>query len=226
MRHVKDRYTLYISCCICTTWIKRCTWPFILCVLCCFLAAAVVGQQGVWGAHRHRATVPQSLVHSPSLPQLWPLLRGLTGHDKGKGSWPVVSRSLCIHAFKTMESLLSSALFCVCLFPGVLWHLACVDGRPATVLWSCNSRWQGTFVSSHLSYIVINALTYIWRRPFSDFCIWFFLQEVIFYKVIDYILHGKEDIKVIPWVPMLSRFDGLIDNNIPTPLFKLLNFQD
>lgn len=23
-------------------------------------------------------------------------------------------------------------------------------------------------------------------------------QEVIFYKVIDYILHGKEDIKVIP----------------------------
>lgn len=24
------------------------------------------------------------------------------------------------------------------------------------------------------------------------------LQEVIFYKVIDYILHGKEDIKVIP----------------------------
>lgn len=26
----------------------------------------------------------------------------------------------------------------------------------------------------------------------------FFLQEIIFYKVIDYILHGKEDIKVIP----------------------------
>lgn len=25
-----------------------------------------------------------------------------------------------------------------------------------------------------------------------------FPQEVIFYKVIDYILHGKEDIKVIP----------------------------
>lgn len=25
-----------------------------------------------------------------------------------------------------------------------------------------------------------------------------FLQEILFYKVIDYILHGKEDIKVIP----------------------------
>lgn len=26
----------------------------------------------------------------------------------------------------------------------------------------------------------------------------FFSQEILFYKVIDYILHGKEDIKVIP----------------------------
>lgn len=26
----------------------------------------------------------------------------------------------------------------------------------------------------------------------------FFLKEIVFYKLIDYILHGKEDIKVIP----------------------------
>jgi hypothetical protein len=26
----------------------------------------------------------------------------------------------------------------------------------------------------------------------------FVSQEIVFYKVIDYILHGKEDIKVIP----------------------------
>lgn len=27
-----------------------------------------------------------------------------------------------------------------------------------------------------------------------------YLQEVNFYNVIDYILHGKEEIKVLPWV--------------------------
>ena len=28
--------------------------------------------------------------------------------------------------------------------------------------------------------------------------LWSVSQEIVFYKVIDYILHGKEDIKVIP----------------------------
>lgn len=28
--------------------------------------------------------------------------------------------------------------------------------------------------------------------------LWSVSQEILFYKVIDYILHGKEDIKVIP----------------------------
>ena len=28
--------------------------------------------------------------------------------------------------------------------------------------------------------------------------LWSISQEIVFYKVIDYILHGKEDIKVIP----------------------------
>ena len=32
-----------------------------------------------------------------------------------------------------------------------------------------------------------------------ELCIFYlFCQEINFYKVIDYILHGKEDIKVIP----------------------------
>lgn len=35
--------------------------------------------------------------------------------------------------------------------------------------------------------------------PFN-FYVSLLLKEIIFYKVIDYILHGKEDIKVIPWV--------------------------
>lgn len=30
------------------------------------------------------------------------------------------------------------------------------------------------------------------------------LKEIVFYKLIDYILHGKEDIKVIPWVAVRS----------------------
>lgn len=48
-----------------------------------------------------------------------------------------------------------------------------------------------------------------WTKPsiaFNNFhqCLSHPLQEIIFYKLIDYILHGKEDIKVIPWVKRLQ----------------------
>lgn len=35
-------------------------------------------------------------------------------------------------------------------------------------------------------------------RGSSSQQLWSVSQEILFYKVIDYILHGKEDIKVIP----------------------------
>lgn len=45
---------------------------------------ALVCQQSVWGADGYREAVPQSLVHSASLSQLWPLLCGPVGHDQDK----------------------------------------------------------------------------------------------------------------------------------------------
>lgn len=127
------------------------------CVL-CFLAAAVVCQQGVWRADRHWATVSQSLVHSPSLPQLWPLLCRFTRHDKGEGtmSFCVFARNIplcCGHAFVTMKCCFFSLNCCVHLPPGVLWYLASVDGRSGTLLWSCHSWWQGTFF--YLMYLTL-----------------------------------------------------------------------
>lgn len=100
----------------------------------------MVSQQGIRRADRHRATVSQSLVHSPSLPQLWPLLCWFTRHDEGKGV-----ASFCIFVcvkpyFCTTVKLLTRSLL-----PGVLWHLASFDGRAGTLLWPCNPWWQGMF---------------------------------------------------------------------------------
>lgn len=128
----------------CMNWMLDMT---IVCVL-CFLVAAVVCQQGVWRADRHWATVSQSLVHSPSLPQLWPLLCWFTRHDKGEGtvSFCLFACSIfmfCAAAFINKKCWFFSLYFCA--LPGVLWYLAGVDGRAGTLLWPCHSWWQGTF---------------------------------------------------------------------------------
>lgn len=47
---------------------------------------ALVCQQSVWGADGYWEAVPQSPVHSASLSQLWPLLRGPFGHDQDKSN--------------------------------------------------------------------------------------------------------------------------------------------
>lgn len=78
--------------------------------------------------------------------------------------------------------------------PGVLRYLAGVDGRAATVLRPCDPWWKGTtHCTFNITVIVVTATNLL-------LMCFILLQEVIFYKVIDYILHGKEDIKVIPWV--------------------------
>lgn len=116
-------------------------------------AAAVVCQQGVWRADRHRATVSQSLVHSPGLPQLWPIFCGVTRHDKGKGLVYIFIFWSNYFVKFTMKLLTGTLLLL-----GVLWHLACVDGRAATLQWTCNSRWQGALFS--LTFPMFSSLTY------------------------------------------------------------------
>lgn len=74
----------------------------------CVLASSMVCQQGIWGADRHWATVSQSLVHSPSLPQLWPLLCWLTRHDKGKG---ILSITVCVFAYSITSHILCSCIY-------------------------------------------------------------------------------------------------------------------
>lgn len=175
----------------------------------CLPAAAVVCTQGIWRADWHRATVSQSLVHSPSLPQLWPLLRRFTRHDKGEGTV-----SSCVFACSHNRHLFffnafSSLCWHVCVSPlsGVLWYLAGVDGRAGTLLRPRHSWWQGTppyFTDLMLLTVCLVVDKYIFddalARLSKNVLNLISLQEVIFYKVIDYILHGKEDIKVIPWV--------------------------
>lgn len=77
----------------------------------CLTVAAVVGQQGVWRADGHRATVSQSLVHGASLPQLRSLLCRFTGHDQGEGT-PSSCISACdITLFVSMLTFMVSAFF-------------------------------------------------------------------------------------------------------------------
>lgn len=49
-----------------------------------------------------------------------------------------------------------------------------------------------------LSLVCPASLPTVCSADFKCSILLFSLQEIIFYKVIDYILHGKEDIKVIP----------------------------
>lgn len=116
---------------------------FCCCCFCFFLAvAAVVGQQGVWGADGHRATVSQSLVHGASLPQLRSLLCRFTGHDQGEGT-----TSSCISACDIALFVSKLTFFGVRLLPGVLWHLAGADGGAGTVFRPRHSWRQGTLPS-------------------------------------------------------------------------------
>lgn len=48
------------------------------------------------------------------------------------------------------------------------------------------------------SLLFIRLFMRVIEMAFNISSVSFFLQEIIFYKIIDYILHGKEDIKVIP----------------------------
>lgn len=96
----------------CMNWMLDMT---IVCVL-CFLVAAVVCQQGVWRADRHWATVSQSLVHSPSLPQLWPLLCWFTRHDKGEGTVSFCLFACSIFMFCAAAFINKKCWFFLCIF--------------------------------------------------------------------------------------------------------------
>lgn len=56
-------------------WLRFCVCP----------DTAVVWEQSLWRAYRHWEAVPQSPVHSPSLPQLWQILCGALRHDQAEG---------------------------------------------------------------------------------------------------------------------------------------------
>lgn len=142
----------------CMNWVLDMT-AVCVCVF-CFLAAAVVCQQGVWRADRHWATVSQSLVHSPSLPQLWPLLCWFTRHDKGEGT-----ASVCVFACNVLcsctyhhEALTFSSTF-LCLsssrsssISGQCWW----ESRHLTLALSLLTA--GYILLFHLSDIIVNTL--------------------------------------------------------------------
>uniref|UniRef100_A0A8K9XDG6 Phosphodiesterase n=1 Tax=Oncorhynchus mykiss TaxID=8022 RepID=A0A8K9XDG6_ONCMY len=81
-----------------------------------------------------------------------------------------------------------------------VFHLSyrhnCETRRGQVLLWSasktCTDRSPYTAVSN---YVFIHQLI---QSDSNDMQL-IYLQEVNFYKVIDYILHGKQEIKVIPW---------------------------
>lgn len=142
------RYNASRDCCICVM---------------CPVAAAVVCQQGIWRTDRHWATVSQSLVHSPSLPQLWPLLCRFTRHDKGEGTV-----SFCVFSFNTTCFVFVhlspwNTGFSASLLPGVLWYLASVNGRASTLLRPGHSWWQGT--SPAIIYLTL-LKTYYYQHCF------------------------------------------------------------
>lgn len=68
--------------------------------------------------------------------------------------------------------------------------VACVGICGVSFVLRC--RWWGHGVSRQL----LQLLRTFRREPLTPAGSAF--QEILFYKVIDYILHGKEDIKVIP----------------------------
>lgn len=187
-------HNMSLNCCI-----------YLLNTILCVLASSMVCQQGIWGADRHWATVSQSLVHSPSLPQLWPLLCRLTRHDKGKG---ILSITVCVFAYSITSHILCSCIYnqditffssSPCrnsLTSGLCWW----ESRLRTpALWLLMAGYCFHFSDIHV-HLCVHLCTWWCALCFIIYFIVFilFLQEVIFYKVIDYILHGKEDIKVIP----------------------------
>lgn len=125
----------------------------------------MVCQQSVWGADWHRATVSQSLVHGPSLPQLRPLLCWLVRHDKGKGrAFPdilatILSCCFTVHYF----IVLSSCLFRNSLTSGLCWW---GSKHHTLALWLRMEGWILSFSFSTITTIF--CYTWIQLLTFSN----------------------------------------------------------
>lgn len=163
----------------------------------------LVGQQSVWGTDGYRAAVSQSTIHRENLPPMWKILRCSPGYDQREGL-----QINLLNLFRQNKVWNSSAWFdcgsqcfpCLQEFYDE-WPVRLGDVEPykgpktpdGRVCESIFTEWPAKAELHHFF-----AMWTMWKHKNG-----FWLcptQEVNFYKIIDYLLEGKEEIKVIPWV--------------------------